>query len=427
MNRGVVIEHKKNLLGYEGSVDWKSPVTKIMPQGFNGLLLPEKYVDSPNIIKYPHPKIRVVEFKHIKAATGEHADDEDAVPLEEAYRLLRQAAEDMYKIQKVDFPKATYKVEFQELSQTEEYKDYAVLQQVYLGDTVTVKHKEDNLDIQAKAISYKYDPIKREYIEITLGNFKESFTNVVGKLDQIQNEISDMPGSILEAAKENATNLINSGFGGHVRVYPDRILIMDTKDEMTAKKVWQWNINGLGYSSRGINGPYETAITNDGRIVADFITTGTLTGNLVRGGEVTGSTLRTDDGWNYVHIQKQFIRLMESDLCRIYLGYYKDRESQIQPTIVLGGDSSFQDGSVVLSKQPTQGFLGIINGKDSNGDPYFVSSVMFRRSGDLILKAGMNGNVTVNSGKGINHYANGGSYWVEATDGIGLKGGNKTY
>lgn len=333
----------------------------------------------------------------------------------------------MYKIQKVDFPKATYKVEFQELSQTEEYKDYAVLQQVYLGDTVTVKHKEDNLDIQAKAISYKYDPIKREYIEITLGNFKESFTNVVGKLDQIQNEISDMPGSILEAAKENATNLINSGFGGHVRVYPDRILIMDTKDEMTAKKVWQWNINGLGYSSRGINGPYETAITNDGRIVADFITTGTLTGNLVRGGEVTGSTLRTDDGWNYVHIQKQFIRLMESDLCRIYLGYYKDRESQIQPTIVLGGDSSFQDGSVVLSKQPTQGFLGIINGKDSNGDPYFVSSVMFRRSGDLILKAGMNGNVTVNSGKGINHYANGGSYWVEATDGIGLKVEIKTY
>lgn len=214
MNRGVVIEHKKNLLGYEGSVDWKSPVTKIMPQGFNGLLLPEKYVDSPNIIKYPHPKIRVVEFKHIKAAIGEYADDKDAVPLEEAYRLLRQAAEDMYKIQKVDFPKATYKVEFQELSQTEEYKDYAVLQQVYLGDTVTVKHKEDNLDIQAKAISYKYDPIKREYIEITLGNFKDSFTNMVGKIDQIQNEISEMPNSILEAAKKTQQTLLTLGLVG---------------------------------------------------------------------------------------------------------------------------------------------------------------------------------------------------------------------
>ncbi|MEB8800141.1 phage tail spike protein, partial [Bacillus cereus] len=55
-NRGVVIRHKKDLLGYEGSVDWKSPTTRIMPQGFDGLLLPEKYVDSPLIHKYPYPR-----------------------------------------------------------------------------------------------------------------------------------------------------------------------------------------------------------------------------------------------------------------------------------------------------------------------------------------------------------------------------------
>ena len=91
MDRGVVIRHKKDLLGYEGNVDWKSPITRIMPQGFDGLFLPEKYVDSPLINKYPHPKIKVIECKHIKATIGENADDEDAVPLEEAYRLLRQA------------------------------------------------------------------------------------------------------------------------------------------------------------------------------------------------------------------------------------------------------------------------------------------------------------------------------------------------
>lgn len=427
-DRGVVIQHKKDLLGYEADVDWQSPITKIMPKGFDGLLLPEKYINSYFIRNYINPKIRVVEFEHIKAAIGDYVDDEDAVPLEEAYKMLRDAAQAMYDVQKVDQPKATYKVEFQELSQTEEYKDFAVLQRVYMGDTVTVEHKEDNINVQAKVISYKYDPVKKEYIEITLGNFKESFTNAVGKLDQMQdelNKVSEMPNSILNAAKENATKLINSGFGGNVRIYPERILIMDTKDEMTARKVWQWNINGFGYSSTGINGPYNTAITMDGRIVADFITTGTLSGNLIRGGLITGTTLRTDNSYNYVSIDKQFIRLMESNLCRVYLGYYQDRTSQIQPTVVLGGDSDFQDGSVVLSKQPTQGFLGIINGKDSNGEPYFVSSVMFRRSGDLILKGGMNGSVTVNSGKGINNYANGGSYWVEATDGIGLKGGNK--
>ncbi len=424
MDRGVVIQHKKDLLGYEGNVDWKSPVTRIMPQGFDGLFLPEKYVDSPNINKYPHPKIRVVEFKHIKAAIGEYADDEDAIPLEEAYKRLRQASKDMFTIQKVDQPKATYKVEFQELSQTEEYKDYAILQRVYLGDTITVTHEEDNLDIQAKAISYKYDPIKKEYIEITLGNFKESFTNMVGKLDQIQNEISDMPISILEAAKENATNLINSGFGGHVRNYPDRILIMDTDNEMTAKKVWQWNINGLGYSSRGINGPYETAITNDGRIVADFITAGTLTGNLVRGGEITGSTLRTNDGSNYVHIEKQFIRLMESNLVRVYLGYYKNSINQLQPTIVLGGDAGFQDGSFVLSQQPTQGFLGMVKGKDANGDPKFINSISLSKDGVTRLKS--DGLMSFESAAGLSATITNGSYWVESTGGIALKGGAKS-
>ncbi|MEI4618767.1 phage tail spike protein, partial [Bacillus cereus] len=142
MDRGVVIRHKKDLLGYEGNVDWKSPITRIMPQGFDGLFLPEKYVDSPLINKYPHPKIKVIEFKHIKAAIGENADDEDAVPLEEAYRLLRQAAKDMFTIQKVDQPKANYNVKFQELSQTEEYKDYKHLQSVYMADTVTVEHQE---------------------------------------------------------------------------------------------------------------------------------------------------------------------------------------------------------------------------------------------------------------------------------------------
>ncbi|MFJ1143329.1 hypothetical protein ACIKK6_22700, partial [Bacillus thuringiensis] len=89
--------------------------------------------------------------------------------------------------------------------------------------------------------------------------------------------------------------LINSGFGGHVRIYPDRILIMDTKDEKSAKKFWQWNLNGLGYSSTGVNEPYGTVITSDGRIVAVFITAGTLSGNFVQGGEITVSTLRISD------------------------------------------------------------------------------------------------------------------------------------
>ncbi|QUG84006.1 phage tail spike protein [Bacillus nitratireducens] len=393
-NRGVVIRHKKDLLGYEGSVDWKSPTTKIMPQGFDGLLLPEKYVDSPLINKYPHPKIRVVEFKHIKAAIGKNANDEDAVPLEEAYKRLRQAAKDLFDIQMVDQPKATYKVEFQELSQTEEYKEYKILQRVWMGDIVTVQHLEDGIDVQAKVIAYKYDPIKKEYINVTIGNFKESFTDMSGKLDQVQQDLSNMPGSLLDAAKENATKLINSGFGGNIRVYPDRILIMDTKNEMTAAKVWQWNINGLGYSSNGVNGPYEIAMTKDGRIVADFITTGVLNGNLIRGGEISGTTLRSANDSNYVSITKQFIRLMESYITRIFIGYYINNKNVMQPTIVLGGnnDMTATEGAVLvyqLGGSTKSGGIGIARGYENN-DPtqaYFPALVGFNENGHVNIKA----------------------------------------
>ncbi|MBY0036663.1 phage tail protein [Bacillus cereus] len=392
MDRGVAIRHKKDLLGYEGNVDWKSPITRIMPQGFDGLFLPEKYVDSPLINKYPHPKIKVVEFKHIKAAIGENADDEDAVPLEEAYRLLRQAAKDMFAIQKVDQPKATYNVKFQELSQTEEYKDYKHLQSVYMADTVTVEHQEDGIDIKAKVIAYKYDPIKKEYLDITIGNFKESFTDVSGRVDLVQEELSNMPGSILDAAKANATSLINSGFGGHVRFYPDRILIMDTKDEKSAKKVWQWNLNGLGYSSTGVNGPYGTAITSDGRIVADFITAGILSGNLVQGGEITGSTLKTSNSANYVNISKQFIRLYESSKVRAFIGYYKNSRNEIQPTFILGGDSDSTgaNGSIMVYQfsdtSVKSGGIGITKGLDGNG--YLnAASLYFSQTGNAMLDA----------------------------------------
>ncbi|MCB5900357.1 phage tail spike protein [Bacillus cereus] len=371
-DRGVVIQHKKDLLGYEASVDWQSPITKIMPQGFDGLLLPEKYVTSANVGKYVNPKIKKVDFENVKAAIGDYANDEDAIPLEEAYELLRQKARAMFENDHVDQPLASYKVSFQELSQTEEYKNFAVLQSVYMGDTVTVQHDEDGIYIQAKVISYKYDPVKERYIDITLGNFKDSFTSKTNKIDKIQDEVlnittdinvglsdadkrlnqlkdgldttnsnlnttngnldttngkvndletnldetnsnlnttngkvndletgldsangridgvikdvNDLGPNILEQARQNATDLINSGFGSYVRVYPDRILIMDTNNEMTAKKVWQWNVNGLGYSSTGVNGPYGVAITKDGSIVADFIKTGKLNAGMVQTG-----------------------------------------------------------------------------------------------------------------------------------------------
>ena len=83
--------------------------------------------------------------------------------------------------------------------------------------------------------------------------------------------------TVLQYAQEQATNLIKNGVeGGHVFVSENEILIMDSTSISSATNVWRWNSGGLGFSSSGYNGTYKTAMTSDGKIVADMITTGKL-------------------------------------------------------------------------------------------------------------------------------------------------------
>ena len=94
--------------------------------------------------------------------------------------------------------------------------------------------------------------------------------------------------SRLEDAIANASDIITGTAGGYVVWHdsnadgePDEILIMNTASIDTATKVWRWNAGGLGYSTTGYAGTYDTAIDSQGRIVANKITTGNLDASLV--------------------------------------------------------------------------------------------------------------------------------------------------
>lgn len=107
----------------------------------------------------------------------------------------------------------------------------------------------------------------------------------------------------MEEAIESATALISGAEGGYIVIrdsnqdgQPDEILIMDTPDISTAVKVWRWNNNGLGFSSHGINGPYELAATIDGKINANFITTGFLDAAIIKAGILRAQ--QGDTYWN---------------------------------------------------------------------------------------------------------------------------------
>lgn len=110
---------------------------------------------------------------------------------------------------------------------------------------------------------------------------------------------------VLREAKENASEMIHTATHGYVVMnYDDNgayeILIMDTNDIKTAKKVWRWNLAGLGYSNDGYNGTYGLAMTIDGSIVADYITTGTMIANRIKGGQLTMGGLDNENGVIYV-------------------------------------------------------------------------------------------------------------------------------
>jgi len=107
--------------------------------------------------------------------------------------------------------------------------------------------------------------------------------------------------SILNAAKKNATALINgAGTNGHVVFHTNdngvvyEILIMDTPDINTAQKMWRWNENGFGYRKRKSDGTwddYDVAMTMDGEINANYITTGTMNCDRLDGGTIKGQTI----------------------------------------------------------------------------------------------------------------------------------------
>lgn len=274
-DKGYKIKYRKNLTGLDFTIDNSNIITKIMPQGYNGLFIPEKYIDSPLINNYPHKKVKVIEFSNVKVK--ENPDDEEGYATEaEAYQELRRLCDLKYSEENIDKPTVNLKVDFVDLSQTTEYQNYTFLESVSMGDTVTVEL--DYTQVEVRVIKTTYDSLLHRYTKLELGEFKANYITDSQKdiTNTIRKEADTIETSVLAQAKQNATEQLTAALGGYIYKTQNELFIMDTDNPNTARKVWRWNLNGLGYSKNGINGPYELAMTQDGRIVADFITTGQM-------------------------------------------------------------------------------------------------------------------------------------------------------
>lgn len=174
--------------------------------------------------------------------------------------------------------------------------DNSDIERFKLSDEIRVVSKPHGLDKYFRLTKMTINLNNPESNTITLG--KEEKASLSAKTnkenEEIKNTIKEIsPSTILNSAIENATQLIKNSMNGYITTtmnengVPTELLIMDTPDKETATKVWRWNINGLGYSETGYDGEYALAITMDGSIVADRITTGTMFADRIKGGTLT--------------------------------------------------------------------------------------------------------------------------------------------
>ena len=211
-DNGVRVEFGYNLNEIEEDVNIEEVVTRIIPTGYDGIMLDGEtpWVDSPLINKYTQPKMRVIEFSDVKVK--ESSDDEEGFDtIEEARAELIRQCNLLYE-NDIDKPAVNYKIDMINLANTTAYKDFKMLVEVNKGDTVTCYIKHLDMDVKARVIDYERDLITGEYTYIELGNAVSNFFNKQADIQsQVDNILNDN-GSVNAGTVEGAINAIKTQF-----------------------------------------------------------------------------------------------------------------------------------------------------------------------------------------------------------------------
>ena len=304
-DKGVVFRRGKNYTGIEEDVNQDKLVTRIIPIAFDGITLPEIYVDSPKINNYYNIFPQEIKFEEVKYKDSPNNSNKEGFDtLEEVYAELRKQASEYFTNNKCDELKGVYNIKVVDVSSTEEYKELSIFEKTWIGDTVTIIDEKLNLNIKARVTKRKFDVIKgiRSETEVTNITSRRSSLSLESLQNQINNiQIPEVPDTdlIIQQAKEEAEEIIRNGItDSYVVLKENEILVMDTNNVDTAVKVLKMNKNGIAGSTTGYSGSFDLAMTVDGQIVADRITTGILNANLIKAG-----TLMSANGKSWLNME----------------------------------------------------------------------------------------------------------------------------
>lgn len=221
--------------------------------------------------------------------------------------LKEWADTELFGRQKVHMQKSAHEISLVDLANTLEYKDYLAYVELQLGDVIHGTLQRSRKNVTERVIEYTWYPRLKEYKKLGTGSSVDYYTEKAeSKINTLLKKI-DHNTDFLKESIINATQLITGNDKGHIMFWPKNrpreLRIMDTDDANTAKYVWRFNLGGLGHSSNGVDGPFPLAITQDGKIVADYILAGVLRaidiigvniyGSMISGAEIIGSVLKS--------------------------------------------------------------------------------------------------------------------------------------
>lgn len=183
---GVELRYGKNIPvdGLTEDADIRDVVTRIYPKAYNGHTMTDNgYVDSPLVGSYPTVKARTITFSDVKMREDAQEDDEENGVIvcdtqSELDAALTQRCNEQYNAG-LDKPTVSISADMVLLANTEQYKDYAVLEEVSLGDTIHCINNHLGIVTDARVIELEYDCIHKRVLSVELGDFRYNYFNDV--------------------------------------------------------------------------------------------------------------------------------------------------------------------------------------------------------------------------------------------------------
>ena len=347
---GVELLYGKNIKadGLTEEIDISDVVTRIYPKAYNGHKMSGNgYIDSPLISNYPTIKATAITFADVKMREDAQEDDKKNGVIicstqAELDAALRQRCQEKFS-SGIDKPRISISADMILLQDTDQYKDYKVLETVSLGDTIHCRHSKLGIVTDARVIALEYDCIQKRVISVELGDFKNNYfdkiTSSADKIESIVNPDGSIMAEKVQGILDGVYTQLKLQSTVAKKVNGRAFTVEDLDPDSPLYGCMVWGTQGLQIATKrtadGKDWDWSTAITAQG-IVADAVITGLLsdkTGknfwNLDTGEFQLSSTQTIVDGQplgSYLEGVKAFAIRLSNDFQSIptdYLGNYK--------------------------------------------------------------------------------------------------------